>query len=74
LFDENASCHLAIGKAYPVNIKNGENLSKEELTAKKVNDSIVHEDFMIGTKDLEIIGTRESGEAVIVFKDGNFAF
>jgi aminopeptidase len=74
LFDENASCHLAIGKAYPVNIKNGENLSKEELTAKKVNDSIVHEDFMIGTKDLEIIGTRENGEEVIVFKDGNFAF
>ncbi|SHH60508.1 aminopeptidase [Clostridium grantii] len=74
LFDENASCHLAIGKAYPINIKNGENLSKEELTAKKVNDSIVHEDFMIGTKDLEIIGIKENGEEITVFKEGNFAF
>lgn len=74
LFDENASCHLALGEAYPVCIKNGENLSKEELKNEGVNTSIVHEDFMVGTKDLEIIGITADGKEVQVFKDGNFAF
>lgn len=74
LFDENASCHLAIGEAYPVCIKNGENMSKEELKKAEVNDSSVHVDFMIGTKDLEITGITESGQEIPVFKDGNFAY
>jgi aminopeptidase len=74
LFDENASCHLAIGKAYPVCIKDGENLAKEELEALGVNDSLVHVDFMIGTKDLEIIGTTAAGKEIPVFKNGDFAF
>jgi aminopeptidase len=74
LFDENASCHLAIGKAYPVCLKNGEKLSKEELGKSEVNDSLVHEDFMIGTADLEIIGTTFDGREIPVFKQGNFAF
>lgn len=72
LFDENASCHLAIGKAYPVCIEDGENMNKEELAKFGVNDSLVHEDFMIGTADLEIIGTTAAGEKVTVFKNGNF--
>jgi len=74
LFDENASCHLAIGKAYPVCIKDGENLAKEELEALGVNDSLVHVDFMIGTKDLEIIGTTAAGKEIPVFKNGDFVF
>ena len=74
LFDENASCHLAIGKAYPTNLKNGVNMSKEELDAAGVNDSIVHEDFMIGTEDLEITGTTISGQEIPIFKNGKFAF
>lgn len=74
LFDENASCHLALGKAYPVCIKNGENMSKEELAASGVNDSLVHEDFMLGTKDLEIVGVTAAGDEIPVFKKGNFAF
>ena len=74
LFDENASCHLAIGKAYPVCVKDGENLAKEELEALGVNDSLVHVDFMIGTKDLEIIGTTADGKEIPVFKNGDFAF
>ena len=74
LFDENASCHLAIGKAYPVCIKNGENLSAQELQKLEVNDSFVHEDFMVGTEDLEIIGITGDGKEVPVFKNGNFAF
>lgn len=74
LFDENASCHLAIGKAYPVCLKNGENLSQEELVKAEVNDSLVHEDFMVGTADLEITGTTFDGREIPVFANGNFAF
>lgn len=74
LFDENASCHLAIGKAYPVCIKDGENLAKEELEALGVNDSLAHVDFMIGTKDLEITGITAAGKEIPVFKNGDFAF
>ncbi|MPQ30774.1 aminopeptidase [Clostridium estertheticum] len=74
LFDENASCHLALGKAYPVCIKNGENLSSEELSRLEVNDSFVHEDFMVGTEDLQIIGITADGKEVSVFEKGNFAF
>jgi len=74
LFDENASCHLAIGKAYPICIKNGENMDKETLDKLEVNDSLTHVDFMIGTKDLEIIGVTATGKEIPVFKDGNFAF
>jgi aminopeptidase len=74
LFDENASCHLAIGKAYPVCIKDGENMEKEQLDSLGVNDSLVHVDFMIGTKDLEIIGTTAAGKEITVFKNGDFAF
>ncbi|MCR1899319.1 aminopeptidase [Irregularibacter muris] len=74
LFDENASCHLAIGKAYPVCVKNGENMTPEELEKAGVNDSLTHEDFMVGTKDLEIIGVTQEGKEIQVFKNGNFAF
>jgi aminopeptidase len=74
LFDENASCHLAIGKAYPVCIKDGENMDKEQLDALGVNDSLVHVDFMIGTKDLEIMGTTAAGKEIPVFKNGDFTF
>lgn len=74
LFDENAACHFALGRAYPTCIVNGENLSPEELQAKGANESIIHVDFMIGTEDLEILGIDKDGNEVPVFKDGNFAF
>lgn len=73
LFDENASCHLAIGKAYPICIKNGENMNQQELEQLGVNHSLTHVDFMIGTPDLEIIGITDVGAEVPVFKNGNFA-
>lgn len=73
LFDENASCHLALGKAYPTCIRGGEKMSKEERAKAGVNDSLIHEDFMIGTKDLQIIGVKQNGEEITVFKNGNFA-
>ena len=74
LFDENASCHLAIGKAYSPCLKNSENMSEEELEKAGANYSLTHVDFMIGTKDLEIIGTTADGRKVPVFANGNFAF
>ncbi len=74
LFDENASCHFAIGKAYPITIENGTTMSKDQLAQAGVNDSIVHVDFMIGTADLEITGTTADGKTIQVFKDGNFVF
>lgn len=73
LFDENASCHLAFGKAYPTTIKNGKNMSDEELAEHGVNDALVHEDFMVGTKDLDIVGIKHDGSKVDVFKNGNWA-
>lgn len=74
LFDENASCHLAIGKAYPTCLEGGEDMNGTELAKFGVNDSLVHVDFMIGTADLEIMGITSNGQEVPVFEKGNFAF
>lgn len=72
LFDENASCHLALGKAYPTTIQNGEKLGKKELTKLGVNDSVEHVDFMIGTSDLQITGVTEKGKEISVFENGEW--
>ena len=76
LFDENpAACHLALGRGFTKNcIENYENYTKEELHALGVNDSMLHEDFMIGTKDLSITAETEDGKKAQIFKDGNWAF
>lgn len=74
LFDENAACHLALGRGYSSNIRDYENYSLEELRAMGVNDSMVHEDFMIGSKDLSITGVTAAGERVAIFRDGGWAF
>lgn len=70
LFDENASCHLALGSGFLECIKDAENLSKEELKELGVNDSKNHVDFMIGTEDLEIVAETDNGK-VTIMKDGN---
>ena len=72
LFDENASCHLALGKAYPTCLKGGAGMSAAELLANGVNDSLIHEDFMVGTRDLTIVGRTADGREVPVFRQGNF--
>lgn len=74
LFDENASCHLALGKAYPTCMKGGEDMSSAELLQRGVNDSLLHEDFMVGSRDLTIVGTTRDGREIPVFVEGNFAF
>ena len=71
LFDENASCHLALGNGKAGNIINGENMSEEELNKLGINKSKIHVDFMIGTKDLEIEADTNRGKTLI-FKKGNF--
>lgn len=72
LFDENASCHLAIGDSFPECIEDGPNKTKEELIALGLNKSDSHVDFMIGTEDLSIKGITHDGEEIEIFKDGNF--
>ncbi len=72
LFDENASCHLAIGKSYPTTVKNGDKLSTAELKRKGVNDSVEHVDFMIGTPDLSVTGISYDGKETVIFKDGEW--
>ncbi|MEG0562442.1 MAG: aminopeptidase [Cetobacterium sp.] len=74
LYDENASCHFAIGAAYRTNIKDGDKLKDEELDAHGVNNSLTHVDFMIGSSDMDIVGVTYDGEDVQVFKNGNWAF
>ncbi len=74
LFDENASCHMALGAAYPMNLKGGTSMSREELNEKGANDSINHEDFMFGSSDMSIVGTTYDGQEIEIFKNGNFIF
>lgn len=73
LFDENASCHFAFGKAYPTNLKGGTEMNEEELDKAGVNDSLTHVDFMVGDKDLSIIGETKDGERIQIFENGNWA-
>ncbi len=72
LFDENAACHIAFGEAYPC-LEGGQKMTKDELKARGLNDSITHVDFMIGTPDLSITGTTRDGHEIPIFIDGNFA-
>ncbi len=72
LYDENASCHLALGSSYPCCIKNGEKMTKETLKGSCANVSLTHVDFMIGTQDTNIIGVKINGEKVQIFKNGNW--
>ena len=73
LFDENASCHLAFGAAFKNNIKGYETMTDEDFKKMNFNESMNHVDFMIGSKDLSIIGTKFDGTKVQIFKDGNWA-
>lgn len=74
LFDENAACHLALGRGYSSNIRDYEKYSLDELRAMGVNDSMVHEDFMIGSAELDITGLTASGERLPIFRSGGWAF
>lgn len=73
LYDENASCHLAFGKAFPNLIKDYEKKTKEEIDAYPLNKSTTHVDFMIGDDTLDIIGTTIDGKEVPIFRKGKWA-
>ncbi|MGI6523734.1 MAG: aminopeptidase [Bdellovibrionota bacterium] len=74
LFDENASCHMAIGRGFPDCYSGGLEMTKEELLAAGINDSVTHVDFMLGTKDLNITGIKSDGTEVAIFRNGDWAF
>lgn len=74
LFDENASCHFALGKAYPTNIQNGTELTAEQLAEKGVNDSLIHVDFMMGSATMDIDGVTADGKREAIFRNGNWVF
>ncbi|WP_217586350.1 aminopeptidase [Lentibacillus saliphilus] len=73
LFDENASCHIALGKAYPTNIEGGSAMNNDELDKHGVNDSLTHVDFMIGSEKLDIDGVKADGTTEAVFRNGTWA-
>lgn len=73
LFDENASCHLALGRGFNNCLENYENYSVEECEKLGINSSMIHVDFMIGSKDMCITGITKDDERVAIFKDGNWA-
>lgn len=74
LYDENASCHLAVGQGFPDCLEGGQEMDTEELKAAGVNKSATHVDFMIGTEDLCIKGIRSDGSEVSLFTEGEWAF
>ncbi len=74
LFDENASCHMALGMGFPDCFEGGRDMDKEALMAAGVNDSATHVDFMLGTDDLAIDGIAADGTTVPIFRDGDWAF
>jgi aminopeptidase len=74
LYDENAACHLALGMGFENSLKDYEKYTLAECREKGINDSMMHEDFMIGTADLSIVGVTARGERVQIFRDGNWAF
>ena len=74
LFDENASCHLALGRGFNECVKGYENYTNEECKKRGINDSMIHVDFMIGSNDMNITGITKDGIRVEILKDGNWAF
>lgn len=73
LFDENASCHLALGRGFNNCIEGYEKYSVEDFEKLGVNNSMIHVDFMIGSKDMSITGITKDGKRVPIFKNGNWA-
>ena len=74
LFDENAACHLAIGMGYMDTIRDFQNKTLEECRQLGINDSMIHEDFMIGCASMDIDATTRDGKVIPVFRKGNWAF
>jgi aminopeptidase len=74
LYDENASCHLAVGRAYRTSLQGGETMSEAAFGAAGGNDSLIHVDFMIGADEMNIDGILADGSTEPVFRQGEWAF
>ena len=72
LFDENAACHIAFGASYPGTTRGGAGLTEEQLLARGMNQSLIHEDVMIGAEDTRITGHTRAGETVALFENGEW--
>ncbi|WP_150271700.1 aminopeptidase [Paenibacillus tepidiphilus] len=73
LFDENASCHIALGAAYAFTLQDGIHMTREQLDAKGMNHSLTHVDFMMGSADMNIDGITDDGTAEPIFRSGDWA-
>jgi len=73
LYDENASCHLALGLGFSNCVRDFEKYSLAELREMGINNSMIHVDFMIGSDDLRIVGTTKDGREVVIFNEGTWA-
>jgi aminopeptidase len=73
LFDENASCHIALGQCYSKCFLNGADLSADEIASRGGNASMIHVDWMIGGPETDIDGITPDGESVPVFRKGEWA-
>ena len=73
LFDENASCHFAVGNAYSDNLKGSISLTDEQKQAAGMNSSMIHVDFMVGSTELSVVGVKKDGTRVPVLEKGNWA-
>ena len=74
LFDENASCHLAMGRGYTDTIRDCQNYTLEQCRNIGINDSMIHVDFMIGCDSMNIDAHCDGGKVVRIFEKGNWAF
>lgn len=74
LFDENASCHIALGQCYADTIQGGSELAEDELKQKGGNQSLIHVDWMMGSDAVDIDGITRTGETVPVMRKGEWAF
>lgn len=72
LFDENASCHFALGRAYSENLKGAAQMDEEEQAKAGMNFSLEHIDFMVGSKAVTVTGIKEDGSAVVLLRDGDW--
>ncbi len=73
LFDENACCHVALGAGFPELFEGALDMSPEQRKEVGINESMIHVDFMIGTRDLSIVGVDKNGKQIQIFKDGTWA-
>ena len=72
LIDENAACHLAFGASFPDAVKNGTEISEEQLKSRGVNFSATHNDFMIGTDDIKVVGIDHDNNEIVIMEHGDF--